>query len=254
MGAMAAYRDIARRLCDALQLGVPPVAIALRQEVPAELKPNASAAPPSGCVFWQRATGQTLVTSPRDHRFCTIGMYTHNLEMTPAEQADFKDTLEFFAGLGYLGAEELAEIPTLKERPHYVVYAPLEVTPIPPDVVLLYVQPGQALILAESCQAADRGAVPVIGRPACALVPMVRNSGRAAASLGCCGARSYVDLLAPGIAIWALAGPRLDEYTDHIESQCRAHSKLVRFHQLRRQDIEAGRRPTVKSSLGRLGS
>jgi hypothetical protein len=58
----------------------------------------------------------------------------------------------------------------------------------------------------------------------------------------------------PGIAIWALAGPRLDEYTDHIESQCRAHSKLVRFHQLRRQDIEAGRRPTVKSSLGRLGS
>lgn len=153
--------------------------------------------PPSGCVFWQRATGQTLVTSPRDHRFCTIGMYTHNLEMTPAEQADFKDTLEFFAGLGYLGAEELAEIPTLKERPHYVVYAPLEVTPIPPDVVLLFVQPGQALILAESCQAADRGAVPVIGRPACALVPMVRNSGRAAASLGCCGARSYVDLLAP---------------------------------------------------------
>jgi len=251
---MGAYRDIARRLCDALQLGVGPVAIALTSNPPADVSPNPLPPPPSGCVFWQRATGHTLVTTPRDHRFCTIGMYTHNLEMTPAEQADFKDTLDFFAGLGYLSAEELPEIPTLKERPNYVVYAPLGATPIPPDVVLLFVQPGQALILAEACQAADRGAVPVIGRPACALVSMVRNSGRAAASLGCCGARSYVDLLGAGIAIWALPGPRLEEYTDHIESQCRAHSRLVRFHQLRRQEIEAGRRPTIRASLRRLGS
>lgn len=250
---MGAYRDLAQRLCDSLQLGVPPVAVSLCNGAPADLQPNVAAAPPSGCVFWQRATRQIQVTAPPDHRFCTIGMYTHNLEMTPAEQADFRDALELFAGFGYLSAEELPGIPILEERPQRIVYAPLAAAPLPPDVVLLFAQPGQALILAEACQAADQGAVPTIGRPACGLIPMVRNSGRAAMSLGCCGARTYVDLLGPGIAVWALPGPRLEEYADRIESQRQAHTKLARFHQLRRQEIEAGRRPTLKASIRRLG-
>lgn len=249
---MGAYRDLAQRLSDCLQLGVPPVAVALLREPLADLAPNAGAAPPSGCVFWQRATSQVVLTSPRDHRFCTIGMYTHNLEMTPAEQTDLKDALEFFAELGYLRPEEIPGIPVLEERPSFLLYAPLAAAPVPPDVVLLFVQPGQALILAEACQAADRRAVPAIGRPACALVPMVRTSGRAAMSLGCCGARNYVDLLGPGIAIWALPGPRLAEYIEQIETLSRAESILTRFHQLRRQDVEARRQPSVRASLRRL--
>lgn len=250
---MGAFRDLAQRLCDSLQLGVPPVAVSLLGEPPADLKPNVAAAPPSGCVFWQQATRQSLLTLPRDHRFCTIGMYTHNLEMTPAEEADLRDALELFARLGYLRPEEIPGIPVLEQRPACVLYAPLAATEVAPDVVLLFVQPGQALLLAEACQAADRGAVPAIGRPACALVPMVVTSGRAAMSLGCCGARTYVDLLGPGVAIWALPGSRLEEYADRIESQRQAHTRLARFHQLRRQDIEAGRRPTIKASLRRLG-
>lgn len=249
---MGAYRDLAQRLSDSLQLGIPPVAVTLMKEPSPDLTPNVAVTPPSGCVFWQQAARQVLITLPRDHRFCTIGMHTHNLEMTPAEQADLRDALELFAGIGYLLPEEIPGIPVLEERPACVLYAPLGVTPVAPDVVLLFVQPNQALLLAEACQAADRGAVPAIGRPACALVPMVRASGRAAMSLGCCGARTYVDLLGPGIAVWALPGSRIDEYADRIESQRQAHTKLARFHQLRRQDVEAGRRPTVKASRRRL--
>lgn len=222
------------------------------KEPPADFTPNVAVAPPSGCVFWQQAARQILITLPRDRRFCAIGIYTHNLEMTPAEQADLRDALELFAGIGYLLPEEIPGIPVLAERPSSVLDAPLAAAPVAPDVVLLLVQPNQALLLAEACQAADRGAVSAIGRPACALVPMVRASGRAAMSLGCCGARTYVDLLGPGIAVWALPGSRIDEDADRIESQRRAHTKLARFHQLRRQDVEAGRRPTIKASRPRL--
>ncbi len=222
------------------------------KEPPADFTPNVDVAPPSGCVFWQQAARQILITLPRVHRFCAIGIYTHNLEMTPAEQADLRDALELFAGIGYLLPEEIPGIPVLAERPSSVLDAPLAAAPVAPDVVLLLVQPNQALLLAEACQAADRGAVSAIGRPACALVPMVRASGRAAMSLGCCGARTYVDLLGPGIAVWALPGSRIDEDADRIESQRRAHTKLARFHQLRRQDVEAGRRPTIKASRPRL--
>ena len=34
---------------------------------------------------------------------------------------------------------------------------------------------------------------PAMGRPACAVVPQAINSGQAALSLGCCGARAYLD-------------------------------------------------------------
>ena len=93
---------------------------------------------------------------------------------------------------------------------------------------------------------------PAMGRPACGVVPAVKNSGRAALSLGCCGARAYLDTLTPNLSLWALPGPRLAEYADRVAELSKANEVLTRFHKLRRKDVEAGGAPSVKQSLVRL--
>lgn len=90
----------------------------------------------------------------------------------------------------YVRQEDLHAIPVLQWRPKHVVYAPLAETPLPPAVVVLFVDAGEALILSEATQQVENQSPPAMGRPACGIVPQVMNTGRAALSLGCCGARA----------------------------------------------------------------
>ena len=119
-------------------------------------------------------------------------------------------------------------------------------------VVLLFANASQGLVLSEALARVDGATPPAMGRPACALIPQVKNSGRAAASLGCCGARAYLDVLSDEVAVWGLPGEKLESYLEEIEILAKANSVLSAFHQRRREDIESGAMPTVKESLSRL--
>jgi uncharacterized protein (DUF169 family) len=80
------------------------------------------------------------------------------------------------------------------------------------------------------------------------------NTGRAALSLGCCGARAYLDVLTSDVALFAIPGAKLAQYAERIEALAKANAVLSKFHQIRRSDVEAGRTPTVKESLIALGA
>ena len=245
------YAGLARTFTDALGLALPPIAVCLTDTVPPGV-PAFTGRVPAGCAFWQEAARGAFATSPRDHDLCAIGTFTHNLESTAAYEVDRGDALRVFADLGYVRPEDIPLIPTLAERRRHVVYAPLAAAPLPPDVVLLFVRADQSLILAEASESLDRGQPPAMGRPACAVIPQARNSGRAALSLGCCGARAYVDVLTDAVALYAIPGSRLGEYAERVSALARANRVLATFHRLRRQDVEAGARPTIKESLARL--
>ncbi len=88
-----------------------------------------------------------------------------------------------------------------------------------------------------------------MGRPACAVVPQAFNSGRTALSLGCCGARAYLDKLTPDVALYAIPGTRIEAFTERVAALSQANGILTRFHTRRRADVEAGGRPTVMESL-----
>jgi uncharacterized protein (DUF169 family) len=140
-------------------------------------------------------------------------------------------------------------IPVLQSQSKFVVYAPLAQAAVSPDVVLLFVRADQMLILSEAVQQVENASAPAMGRPACAVVPQVVNTGRAAVSLGCCGARAYLDVLTHDTAIFAIPGAKLDTYVERIEALAKANTVLANFHQIRRRDVEAGKLPTVKESL-----
>src|SRR5208282_772739 len=155
--------------------------ICFTDAVPAGLKSYAGRVP-AGCRFWQDGASGAFATSASDHSLCAIGVYTHNLETSPEQQVDLMDALGVFGELDYVTPADLPLIPVLGSRPTYVVYAPLAETPLPPDVVLLFVNSNQTLILSEATQQVENQNPPAMGRPACAVVPQVMNTGRAALS------------------------------------------------------------------------
>lgn len=246
-------REMADSLTESVKLSLPPIAICFTDKVPGHIK-NWVGRVPAGCRFWQEAATQVFATSPDDHGLCSIGMFTHNLETTPAQDGDCGASLKVFADLEYVREQDIPTIPVLKHRFAHVIYGPLASVPLPPDVVLLFGKAGQMLILSEASQQVEGGLPPAMGRPACAIVPQAFNTGRAALSLGCCGARAYLDVLTDEVALWAIPGSKLGLYIERIAALAKANRVLTTFHTMRRGDVEQGKNPTVRESLIAMSS
>jgi uncharacterized protein (DUF169 family) len=243
--------SLTQTLTDSLRLERPPVAICFADAVPFGVK-QFTGAVPAGCRFWQEAQAGVFATVARDHDLCGVGTYTHNLEASPAAQKDLGDALKVFADLGYVREQDIPLIPVLNNRPRVVIYGPLSQVPLPPDVVLLFANADQTLILSEASQQLEGGLPPAMGRPACAVVPQAFNHNQTALSLGCCGARAYLDILTPGVAMYAIPGKKLEAFTERVAALAKANAVLRAFHTLRRRDVEAGKHPTVQESLAAM--
>jgi uncharacterized protein (DUF169 family) len=245
------YSKVANVLVDCLKLRQAPVAISFTHSVPAGISEFAGRVP-AGCRFWEDAAGSAFATSAKDHSLCAVGVYTHNLQSSAGQQTDLHDALKVFGDLGYVTDRDLALIPVLQSQQKYIIYSPLAGAPLSPDVVLMFVNANQTLILSEATQQVENQNPPAMGRPACAVVAQVMNTGRAALSSGCCGARAYLDNLTDDMAVFAVPGAKLELYTAHIEVLAKANTVLATFHQIRRRDIAAGQMPTIKDSLAAL--
>ncbi len=226
------YSSIAKTLSESLKLRVPPVAVCFTDKPPEKVLATTQPAA-AGCVFWERGAQTAFVTSPADHSNCVVGMYTHHMPLTTAAQHEnLDDCLKVFGDLGYLRSEDLANIPVLKQEAKYVTYAPLATTPVPPAAVLLFANSRQSLAITEAVQQVQPS-VPAL-------------------SLGCCGARAYLDVMTDDFALWALPGERIADYAARIQVLAQANQILTQFHQLRRADVETGKSPSIKESLARL--
>lgn len=253
MTAQRDYAAMAHRLTASLQLSQSPVAISFSDTLPSGV-PAHSGRVAAGCRFWEDGAAAAFATTAKDHSSCAIGVYTHNLEPSAEQQTDLMDALKVLGDLGYVRPEDLPQIPVLPSEPKYVVYSPLARAATVPDVVLLFVSANQTLILSEATQQVENQMAPAMGRPACAVIPQVMNTGRAALSLGCCGARAYLNVLQDDVAIFAIPGVKLADYTERIEVLSKANAVLAKFHQLRRNAVEAGQNPTVKESLAAMSA
>jgi uncharacterized protein (DUF169 family) len=245
---------LAEQLSAALQLALAPVAVSFPDAPPANV-PRFDGIVPAGCAFWQQAASRTFITSAKDHALCSIGVHTHHLaDPLPSHQAELADALKAMSDLDYVRPEEVAAIPVIKREVNYVMYGPLAEFPVESEIVLIFAHASQSLIISEAVARVDNGAPPAMGRPACAVIPQVLNRGDAALSLGCCGARAYLDALNDSVAMWALPGGKLEQYCAEITALARANQTLTTFHARRREDVEAGKQPTVRQSLERLSS
>jgi len=239
-----------KQLMDLLQLPRAPVAVAFQATPPAGIS-RVTSPGPSGCTYWKLAAdGGTFYTEAADHYPCPIGAHTHGVPLPPAQVQELEGVVGTMIGLGYLRPEEVVGIPQRQGPFGVVLYAPLAEGAWEPDVILLCGNAKQIMLLAEAAQAAGAAAESgLMGRPTCAAIPHVMQTGGSAASLGCIGNRVYTGL-ADDQLYFALAGAQLGKVTEKLATIVHANQELEKYHRARQAANPLGRRqiqdPTPK--------
>ena len=223
----------ANEIQNLLRLRRRPVGVKLQQSPPPEI-PRVEEAAVSGCAYWKLAAqGATFYTEAEDHFGCPIGSHTHGVNL-PAEKAkELEGLVGTMVDLQYIAMEEIPEIPQLEGPFGVAIYAPLENAPFEPDVVLLSGNARQMMLLAE---AVHRAGLPMssslVGRPTCAAIPAVIQSGGTVTNLGCIGNRVYTEL-ADDELYFVIAGSQLETLTNHLKTIAHANDELETFHRSR---------------------
>jgi uncharacterized protein (DUF169 family) len=213
-----------------LKLTSSPVAIAFVDEAPPGV-PHVTPVEPASCGYWRRASdGETFYTVAEDHKRCPVGAHTHNVTLSSAEKDELSGLVQTMVGLSYLQLEDVPRIPTRKTPLEVAVYAPLEASPLSPDVVLVRGNARQLMLLAEAAEAAGvAGTGPTMGRPTCAVLPEAINSARTSASFGCIGNRVYTGAT-DDEAYFAIPGPQLRVVEEKLATIVNANLELEKFH------------------------
>jgi uncharacterized protein (DUF169 family) len=233
---MIDFGAVEKHLTTALGLTRRPVAIAFREEPPGGVA-ALNGTQPSGCSFWRLASaGQVFYTVPSDHYNCPVGSYTHHIALPKEREPELMNTLTLMVNVGYLTMDEVPGIPRLPKTPAVTIYAPLGVTPVDPDVVLVSGTPGRLMLLHEAAMRAlaDRAtpASPLLGRPTCMAIPAALTSGMAS-SFGCVGNRIYTGI-ADDEFYSVIAGKDLASVLTQLETITAANAALAEYHTDRR--------------------
>jgi uncharacterized protein (DUF169 family) len=176
-------------LQELLGLAVPPVAIAFISHVPAGIERIQRTTPPrtadgrtgavaASGVFWIEGTRGVFATEAEDHGNCSVGSLTHGFKTMEeiAQNADVAALCE----TGWVTPEAVAKVAVVREKPTCIVYGPLRDMPVEPSVILLRLNGKQQMLLHD----AWRG-LRFEGKPQCHIIPIAKESGELAVSVGC---------------------------------------------------------------------
>ena len=176
-------------LQELLGLAVPPVAIAFISHVPAGIERIQRTMPPrtadgrtgavaASCVFWIEGTQGVFATEAEDHGNCSVGSLTHGFKTMEeiAQNADVAALCE----TGWVTPEAVAKVAVVREKPTSIVYGPLRDMPVEPSVILLRVNGKQQMLLHDAWPS-----LRFEGKPQCHIIPIAKESGELAVSVGC---------------------------------------------------------------------
>jgi uncharacterized protein (DUF169 family) len=176
-------------LQDLLGLAVAPVGIAFSNEVPAGIgrigrpkppptKDGRTGAVAASCVFWIEGTQAVFATAAEDHGNCSVGGLTHGFK-SMAEIAHNADVAALCES-GWVTPDAVAKIAVVREKPKSIVYGPLRDMPIEPSVILLRLNGKQQMLLHDAWPG-----LRFEGKPQCHIIPIAKESGEIAVSVGC---------------------------------------------------------------------
>ena len=176
----------------------------------------------SGCAFWKvAAEGNVFYTEPSDHLGCPMGAFTLGTELPDEEKQGLHDQASAMMQLSYMDEQEIERLPRRQPPLRYVIYAPLGMTPVFPDVVLINGNAVQLMLLGESAQAVGRlSESPALVKPACAMVPASLAADKMVLSLGCMGNPIYTGQGDHGYA--AIPGSALEPICSRLAETLKA--------------------------------
>lgn len=223
----------ATKVNDLLGLRRQAVAVKFQQSAPTGV-PRIDESAVAGCSYWKLAAeGRTFYTKAEDHFGCPIGSHTHGIDLPEDNAKELEGLVGTMVELQYIAMEEVAEIPRLEDAFGVAIYAPLADSDFEPDAILVSGNAKQMMLLAEAAHAAGISSdTSMVGRPTCAAIPAVMQSGRSATNLGCIGNRVYTDL-ADDELYFVIAGSQMATVVEKLHVIVNANDQLESFHRER---------------------
>ncbi|HXM54403.1 MAG TPA: DUF169 domain-containing protein [Candidatus Dormibacteraeota bacterium] len=186
----------ANELTQLLGLTSAPIGVAFVSARPDGVAEFAGAVP-SSCSFWRQAERGVFYAPAEAHYNCAVGAMTMGFALPPAVQQSMSDVVQLMCSCGYMDADEPARMPSIPGTPQGVVYGPLADLPVPPDLVVMWLTPRQAMLFDEAAgdvRWGDQPGMRVLGRPACSSLPIAVQSSRPTLSMGCLGMRTFTEV------------------------------------------------------------
>jgi uncharacterized protein (DUF169 family) len=233
---MPDYQAIENQFQQILNLTRRPVAVAFRDQAPAQVD-QFSGSEPAGCSFWRLAAeGRSFSTVPSDHYNCPVGSYTHHIPLPEDRAQELPSILGTMTSLGYLKMEEVPGIPVLPVTPKTINYAPLGDTATEPDVVLFALAPGKLMLLEEAAlRAGVASKLPMLARPTCMAIPAAMAHGMVT-SAGCIGNRVYTRIGDDELYA-VIPGGALELVVEELQIIASANQALEQHHRGRQTQL-----------------
>jgi uncharacterized protein (DUF169 family) len=141
----------------------------------------------------------------------------------------------------YLAADEGDKIPAVKHAAAGILYGPLADMPVPPQLVLFWLTPRQAMLYNEAAGAASwaRNSMVTSGRPACAAIPSALSGGDPVVSWGCMGMRTFTEV--PDDRLLAVVpGIRIAEFAGDLDRVVAANETMREFYEGKKAMLDTG--------------
>jgi uncharacterized protein (DUF169 family) len=236
---MTEYQRLATDIRTLLALDAPAIAVAFLAEQPADI-PKTSTVSPSACAFWRHAEQQIFYATAEQHFNCQVGAMVMGFSL-PTEITDqLGGLMESMCAVGYLAPEEAGKVPAVQGQPTGIMYGPLSDFPVAPHAVLLWLTARQAMLYNEATGAAawTSEAVRVGSRPGCAAIPVAKESGTPALTLGCAGMRTFTEI-ADDRMLAVVPGDRLAWFADRLRATSQANAEMRSYYQRRKAEVTA---------------
>lgn len=228
---MANYVSLSQTLTTLLGLDRPPVALAPVESVPKGI-PVFEGVSPSSCAFWRQAEKELFFVAAADHMNCPIGAMVMGFELTAEAKEGLQRGLSMMCEVGYVKPEEAGKIPALAKKGSAMLYGPLSNFPIAPEVVVIWLQPAQAMLLREATGDAEWKSdisSTVFGRPACAALAVASQGASVSLSFGCSGMRTFTGV-EPAYMLAALSGRLLETLEPQLHRTHQANCSVQAFY------------------------
>lgn len=224
-----------------LDLPDEPVALAFADSAPPGVK-VLDRAVPSACTLWRLGADETFYAPAASHYNCSVGAMTMGFELPESVSSDLADTVTLMSGAGYLDAGEPPNIPVVSKPHEGIVYGPLATFPVDPELVLMWLSPKQAMLVAEatgSVKWTSESITAVYGRPACAALPVALKGGHPTVSFGCAGMRTFTGVSDDRL-LGVIPGADLQRFTEALVEMVGVNQTMRAVYEDRKASIPAG--------------
>ena len=221
--------ELADRLTAVLDLEIPPVVLRFVTDEPAGV-PSLTGTFPSACSLWREAESHTFYASAQSHHGCAVGTMVMGFPVDEVSD-QLGAVMTAMAACDYLAPEEATLVPTVRKPAAGIVYGPLAEADGLPDVMLMWVNAKQAMLVGEAAGSAawTSDATATSGRPGCAVLPRAMNGEEPAMSVGCIGMRTFTGI-SDHLMMVAVPGAVLADFVGSLEHLAASNGSMQEMY------------------------